>query len=523
MMTGATAHQSKTDLIIVENMAKRYLADPRTIIMSVASYIYYAIAISDILNSAVGSSVNETANQKVFQLAREADATGTRTVGVLTKPDAIQEGDEGRVMDVARNKVTILYHGWLVVRNRSTDDINKGVTLEGRLKNEEAFFKTEPWRNLDKERVGIKSLEYFTRNLLYSHIRKEYPILVEELEKKVQDLRQAINKLGPARETPDQQRSVLIEISNNFQTLARDARMGLYHSSLDDVELRLRNSIRNLNDAFAKSVKEKGHLHDFFGEDTKMIHEWILKIHLRSRGVEMDGMVNPEVFKTLFRLQTESWGGIAGEHIMCVNNLVNEFIRRVLTDKCPDSELRSKLGGFLAPRFTATLDGAKEELQKILKVERGEVLLTYDDGFVKTLDDIRKQRMLGDITGSVLLKFDSEDTLNTSAKINNIFQESYKTREQQAVHEMHDYLKSYYTAARTRFIDCVCMQVVERHFLGEHGSVQAFSPATIGRLSTEELQGIAGEDFSIVSTRRTLKEKLARLEVAQTIANAGYV
>ena len=61
-------------------------------------------------------------------LARDADPSGVRTVGVLTKPDAIQVGDEGRVMDVAMNKVAKLYHGWFMVRNRSTDDINKNVT-----------------------------------------------------------------------------------------------------------------------------------------------------------------------------------------------------------------------------------------------------------------------------------------------------------------------------------------------------------------------------------------------------------
>jgi hypothetical protein len=42
-------------------------------------------------------------------------------------------------------------------------------------------------------------------------------------------------------------------------------------------------------------------------------------------------------------------------------------------------------------------------------------------------------------------------------------------------------------------------------------------------MTAEELQGIAGEDFSVVSTRHTLTEKLDRLEAARAIANAGYV
>lgn len=36
-------------------------------------------------------------NQEVFRLAREADKDGSRTVGVITKCDALQRGDEKEV------------------------------------------------------------------------------------------------------------------------------------------------------------------------------------------------------------------------------------------------------------------------------------------------------------------------------------------------------------------------------------------------------------------------------------------
>lgn len=46
---------------------------------------------------AVVDATNNINNQLAFQIARAADPTGIRTVGVITKCDAIQAGDEDGV------------------------------------------------------------------------------------------------------------------------------------------------------------------------------------------------------------------------------------------------------------------------------------------------------------------------------------------------------------------------------------------------------------------------------------------
>lgn len=506
----ATAHQTEEDALIVENMVKGYIGESRTIILAVAS------------------AINETANQQVFRLAKEADPKGLRTVGLLTKPDAVQAGDEDRVIDVALNRVTHLNHGWFLVRNRSTDDVKKGVTLEGRLHNERAFFQTVPWRSLDKDRVGIQSLEVFLRKLLHNHVRKEYPILVKELERKVAVVRDRVKNLGPPRETPDQQRLVIIEVATRFQHAARDALMGFYRLMLKDKDLRLRTSIRALNDDFANEVKTEGHVFDFSATDEEnvaKISAWILGVHRESRGIELEGLVNYEVFRSLFHEQTAKWEKIAMDHVSAVHLKVNEFVQRLMELQCPDADLCSKLGTYLSPYFDETLDSAIEELEKILLVERGEFMLTYDDGFVASLEAIRMERMVGGITansagrGSVIkdgVEMWSWETVKSS------IQDCYRTRQEQGVLEIYDYLKSYYKAARTRFIDCVCLQVVERHFLGIGGTVQIFSPALVARMSSETLQTLAGEELTVVNERRRLTERLERLEKARRIATSGW-
>jgi len=50
---------------------------------------------------AVMDGRNNLANQEVFRMARAADPTGSRTVGVVTKCDALQPGEEGSVSSPA--------------------------------------------------------------------------------------------------------------------------------------------------------------------------------------------------------------------------------------------------------------------------------------------------------------------------------------------------------------------------------------------------------------------------------------
>ena len=40
---------------------------------------------------------NNLANQEVFRIAKSADPYGLRTVGIMTKCDALQKGDEAAV------------------------------------------------------------------------------------------------------------------------------------------------------------------------------------------------------------------------------------------------------------------------------------------------------------------------------------------------------------------------------------------------------------------------------------------
>lgn len=56
---------------------------------------------------------NNLANQEVFRMAKSADPTGSRTVGVVTKCDALQPGEELGV-SIRKTSVANIYIANLV-------------------------------------------------------------------------------------------------------------------------------------------------------------------------------------------------------------------------------------------------------------------------------------------------------------------------------------------------------------------------------------------------------------------------
>jgi hypothetical protein len=218
-------------------------------------------------------------------------------------------------------------------------------------------------------------------------------------------------------------------------------------------------------------------------------------------------------------MQTEKWDGIASGYLSRVRTVVDDFNRKLLREKCPDSELQVRLWNRLKGTFSSANEKAQDELRKILRDEKGDVMIAHDDSFTSRLEEVRKERMLEAMASSRRVH---ESSTADGISYSTIIQRMYRSMEDQAVWEIYDVLKSYYIVSRTRFIDAVVLYVVERHFMGEDGPIRAFSPEFVGRLSSEELDSIAGEEFAVVNKRSNLKARLAHLEKGQEVVS-GYI
>ncbi|GAA5955061.1 hypothetical protein JCM3765_003176 [Sporobolomyces pararoseus] len=118
-------------------------------------------------------------NQSAMSLAREADPEGKRTVGVLTKADAVQEGEHARWIGILSGQRARLLNGYFATKLPGAADLDKNLTFEEAREKERNFFSsTSPWSELKddiRRRLGIPKLTAYLSEKLSSYIKTKLP------------------------------------------------------------------------------------------------------------------------------------------------------------------------------------------------------------------------------------------------------------------------------------------------------------------------------------------------------------
>lgn len=195
------------------------------------------------------------------------------------------------------------------------------MTIAQRHENERRFFQGAPWHALPRDQIGVKALKPFLGQLLYEHIRREFPALVHEIEALYRDTQRKIEALGSSRQTATEQRQYLTRMANRYQRNVEDALKGNDSVELNaQSQLKLRMHLRDLADKFEKEIRTKGHKMpfqaadgsadaDFLQQDDDKnendaqvpdIMQWIQRQYREARGAELPGTVNPALLVRLF-------------------------------------------------------------------------------------------------------------------------------------------------------------------------------------------------------------------------------
>ena len=388
--------QSAADVTLVKNMVRGYMENRRSIILAVVS------------------AKNDYANQAVLKFAKEVDASGNRTLGIITKPDTLSVGSESEAgfVSLAKNEDIIFRLGWHIVRNRNYEERNEPT--EVRNATETAFFLTGIWASLPRDMVGISSLRVRLSKVLLDHIKAELPALVEDIERNLEDCKENLAKLGIKRATLHEQRLFLLQIGQDFQGLARAAIDGGYDNSFfgdsrSDLgySKRLRAVIQNLNLDFAKEMRVHGHHRRIIDEGTESVERdisnrkvitrtafeaEILDLLKSSRGRELPGMFNPLIVGEIFHQQAKPWEQIARSHVLQTWEAVERFLELALSSLTDNKTLDRLLVEVVNPLMKERLQGVNRKLDDILMPYTHGHPITYNHYFTETVQTIRQQR-----------------------------------------------------------------------------------------------------------------------------------
>ena len=147
---------TKEDIIMVRNMVLDYMRNPRSVMLTV-----------------IPANV-DVATQEILQMAADVDPDGKRTLGVLTKPDLVDQGAESRVIDLLQGRAHPLTLGWHMVRNPGQKDLANQT--HDRSSIERDFFESvAPWNDIEDNMVGIESLCSRLQRVLSDLVRSEFP------------------------------------------------------------------------------------------------------------------------------------------------------------------------------------------------------------------------------------------------------------------------------------------------------------------------------------------------------------
>ncbi|OPB44964.1 dynamin GTPase [Trichoderma guizhouense] len=520
LISVANEEQTEEDVEAVHNMVASYLQSSRTIILAVLQ------------------ASNDMANQPIIKLARTHDPLGQRTVGIITKPDLINHGSEGKIALVAKNKDNIkLKLGFFLLKNPSPVELKECVTMAARSNLERRFFSGPAWanQNLDMSRVGAENLRIFLQDLLDTHIERELPKVREEIKKLLTERDAELRSLGEARPTTDLIRNFLTALSMRFYELLQAALDGNYHSidtrffSESDIS-RLRARVQESNTKFATYMRQSGKRRKLKlelnrdntepesddSEDDKLDDittqlivnkaEMMGWAYARTKGKELPGNYNSALLAELFHEQSRRWPIIAESHIDTILKIVSEWIQLAVEKLIPEESMRAQIHSILQQWLEETEKNALGELEKLIEDERRSPLTYnhyYTDNVQKARLDAQKKAVEAAVSAEKdALGYVSNVQVDIQQFIAAIGSRITVDMDEQACHEAITELDAYYKVSMKTFVDNVARQVIERHVIAPLPN--AFSPNSVSQLSEEDLLRIGSESEKQIARREKL-------------------
>lgn len=394
LFSSGSKEQSIDDAKTVRRLVLGHMERPRSIILAVVS------------------AKNDLVNQLVTKMAREIDPEGSRTMGLVTKPDMLHSGSESEAyyVELAQNKNVQFRLGWHVLRNRDYPERNS--SSEERDTREREFFSKHPWASMDPKQLGVTTLKPRLSNILREQILLQLPSLLDDIELGIKDCENRLRLLGTARSTPKQQRNYLIYVSRQFSRLVNAAVEGTYTDPFfgdaltpEGTEKRLRAIVQNILTDFSSDISRRGksrriidtdeeYEDDLAGSKTISRDDYIKEVEelmKKSRGRELSGTFNPLIIGELFAEQCQPWRRLAGECLEKVVGATHALINHILNEVTAP-ETRYAILSTINAGMELVKSRLEEKTSEILKHHYDGHPITYNKYLTDTVQRLQERR-----------------------------------------------------------------------------------------------------------------------------------
>ncbi|KAM0547829.1 hypothetical protein ACHAPJ_010175 [Fusarium lateritium] len=514
LFRGGNKKQSDADISIVHDMVNRYMMRPRSIILTVVSAKY------------------EYVLQEVTLMAKNADPQGQRTMGLITKPDTLDVGSpsENYFVRLAQNLEAELRLGWHVLKNRNFEE--RDVTLTQRDDIEKKFFSQGLWDSIDSSHCGVAALKVRLSKVLRDQILVQLPSLEQDVEDGIRDCAERLDRLGPVRGSPQQQRSYLLRVSEEYTFLMRQAVDGTYtdrffgnRKDRASFNKRLRAVVRMRLEQFAEEMRLSGqsqHIVDSDSEDESVRElcdipsisrsDFINDVANRlkySKGRELPGLFNPLIVNDLFVEQCMPWRKIA---MFLANDILDAV--HVTTEQIVDQIAASEVSEGVLKLIHKGIERLKMKMDdqiNVLLASAAQNPITNNSQLTQNVQRTQRDRHKRNIMTQINRMFGPTRFDGSDKKISINPLELLKLSGEGFEPNMERF-GSALAVAVDRFIDDVSVLAIEDCLVSKLSSL--FRSGNVVEMSDEDLYLLAGE------TQESCIER-ERIEVKQRILERG--
>ncbi|KAH6993347.1 P-loop containing nucleoside triphosphate hydrolase protein [Fusarium venenatum] len=433
-------------------------------------------SVNHIILVVVAANVN-LVSHSALQKAKDIDPQRQRTIGVITKPDLALASHAKEYIMLAKNQ-------------ESAHKLQLG------------------WHDR-----GIATFRKKLSGILYQHIRKSLPGVIEDIETKLRARQGELTRLGTPRDNVKAMRSYLLTIASEFQRLARDGCNGRYNDAffcgLDDEDMKFRALLRNFNRAFDHILRIKGstqivvsskdetaeedkvpeHLARFLDryhqefQDPERITVEELSVKLENKaaanqGREFPGSPNTDLAMQLFKNQAGPWKAITEFHVDTVVTVAKAFVDQLFKHVIGSSQNNPTTEAILA----ILVDPFFEKKEKLLRDKIDELLWPYLQGYSLPVDI--------EFYGALSQKSTDPRQFGTDKII--------------------DMMLTYYEMSRRTFTDNVINLAIESCLV--HSIPEILTPTEVDGMDDVRLKELAAERSETTSRRALLNADIELLK-----------
>ncbi|KAG8527769.1 uncharacterized protein KY384_007923 [Bacidia gigantensis] len=524
---------TQSDIDIVNEITDSYITQPRTICLAVIP------------------ALGDYATQRILTKVREVDPQGERTLGVITKPDRLDNGSvhEQDYINLAKNEDVFLQLGWHVIKNRVFKE--EHFSLLERNQSEKTFFRTSKFNQLPGDTVGIENLRSRLSALLFEHVKRELPNLRGDLNAVLKIAQDELVSMGDSRSDANECRTYLSRIClDSYQTckgginghyegpfFAMTNRKEQFSRTSEVAIRRIRAQIQKQNSNFNEAMRTTGHKFDF-PKDEKSYQkpfkakatefkehsipapiqisrekalEWVEEVFDHTRGKELAGTFNPLLIGELFWEQSSKWEAFAKQHVEQVALSCEQFLGYVLSDNCPKDVKTVFWSSHVEDSLHRRHTNAYKELQKLID-DIKEHPINYNHYFTDTINKLHKDRCKGSITETIQNAYEvaDGDQIDTDQLTNDIMPEVDPNMKNVSCNAALDSVYAIYKVMLKIFVSNVTTQVVERHIVRHLEDI--LSPLKITAMGDGQIELIAKENPATHRQRAFLQERIAKLQ-----------